>query len=149
MIPYQVHNKLTPDVSWFRPYGCKAVVHQGRDLVEHHKLAPRGEAGVFVGLGMSHGRRGWLIYCPRVARIFITREATFDETLFLLKPQDQRIYGIYDNQAVNQLRADAFGMDTDADTSVAADVFRMPMPAQPTSDAVESKSIQLILSNPL
>mmetsp|Transcript_62060 Transcript_62060/g.128459 ORF Transcript_62060/g.128459 Transcript_62060/m.128459 type:complete len:405 (-) Transcript_62060:2033-3247(-) len=137
MIQYQVHHQITPDVSWFRPYGCKATVFRGRDLVEHHKLAPRGESGIFIGLGMAHGRRGWLIYCPRLARIFFTREATFDETLFPLKPQDQRVYGIYDNRAVNQLRADAFGTDTDADTSVASDVFRMPMPAEPTSDTVE------------
>eukprot|EP00961_Rhodomonas_salina_P039436 530038-Rhodomonas_salina.1 len=36
---------------------CSAVVWQGRDLVDHGKLAPRGESGVFVGLVLMHGRK--------------------------------------------------------------------------------------------
>eukprot|EP00961_Rhodomonas_salina_P157140 2115565-Rhodomonas_salina.1 len=59
-IPFTVHHGSTPDVSWFHTFGCSCNVFRGRNLVNHHKLAPRGERGVFVGLGMSHGRKCWL-----------------------------------------------------------------------------------------
>jgi len=49
-IPYCVHHQVKPDVSWFRPFGCKTTIYQGKDLIEHGKLAPRGEQGVFIGL---------------------------------------------------------------------------------------------------
>ncbi len=41
-----------PDLSFFRPFGCSMVVHRGKDLVEHHKLAPRGGKCVYLGCGM-------------------------------------------------------------------------------------------------
>lgn len=53
-IPYAVHHGQRPNVAWFRPFGCHATVFRGKDIVDHHKLAPRGEPGVFVGLGVSH-----------------------------------------------------------------------------------------------
>jgi len=34
-----------PDLSFFCAVGRATVVHRGRDLVEHSKLAPRGELG--------------------------------------------------------------------------------------------------------
>jgi len=42
-IPYAVHYDRRLDVSWFRPFGCEATLYRGRDIVEHHKLSPRGE----------------------------------------------------------------------------------------------------------
>mmetsp|Transcript_61726 Transcript_61726/g.127532 ORF Transcript_61726/g.127532 Transcript_61726/m.127532 type:complete len:383 (+) Transcript_61726:3261-4409(+) len=105
-IPYAVHHNTTPDVSWFCPFGCDVTVYQGKDLVEHGKLAPRGEKGVFICLGMTHGRKCWLVYSPRMNSIFATRNATFDETLFPLKGTDQRVFGKYDNHAIQQMRAD-------------------------------------------
>lgn len=47
-IPAEIHNGKQADVSWFRPFGCRCTVFRGRDLVEHSKLAPRGEQGVFL-----------------------------------------------------------------------------------------------------
>eukprot|EP00961_Rhodomonas_salina_P135265 1819801-Rhodomonas_salina.1 len=56
-IPYFMETGSRPNVSWLRCFGCSAVVHCGKDLVEHDKLAPRGEHGVFVGLGLMHCRK--------------------------------------------------------------------------------------------
>ena len=53
-IPYTRHTGRLPDLSWFRSFWCSTVVHQGKDLVEHHKLVLRGDSGVFVGLGLMH-----------------------------------------------------------------------------------------------
>eukprot|EP00961_Rhodomonas_salina_P040719 547142-Rhodomonas_salina.1 len=44
-IQYALQFGRAPDVSWFRTFGCSTVVHQGKNLVEHHKIAPRGESG--------------------------------------------------------------------------------------------------------
>jgi hypothetical protein len=42
--PVEAQYGHLPDVSWFRPFGCRVTVFRGRDEVGHHKLAPRGEA---------------------------------------------------------------------------------------------------------
>lgn len=55
--PYYRQKGVHPDLGFFRPFGCKMIVHQGKDLVEHHKLAPRGEKCVYLGCGMAHGPR--------------------------------------------------------------------------------------------
>eukprot|EP00961_Rhodomonas_salina_P274475 3708651-Rhodomonas_salina.1 len=60
------------DVSWFRPFGCRATVYPGKKHIEHYKLpvSPRGEPGVFVGLGLSEGKKEWLVFVPHLNRIF-------------------------------------------------------------------------------
>jgi transposase InsO family protein len=54
-IPHTLQFGRQPDVSWFRPFGCSSVVFRGKDVVEHHKIVPRGEHCVSVGLGLMHG----------------------------------------------------------------------------------------------
>ena len=90
-LPIAEHTGITPDVSWFRAFGCAATVFRGSDMVDHHKLAPSGEQGVFVGLGMSQGRKSWLVWCPRLNCIFSTSNVTFDDTFFPMKTLDQRV----------------------------------------------------------
>ena len=51
-----------PDISFFRAFGCATVVHRGRDLLEHTKLKPRGELGVYFGVCNSHSRRAFIVY---------------------------------------------------------------------------------------
>lgn len=133
-IPFEIHHNKTPDVSWFRPWGCRCTLFRGRDLVEHGKLAPRGEQGVLLGLSLSHGRKCWVVYCPRLNRIFVSRNVTFDETLFPMRQNDQRVYGIYDNQAVQEMRADAYG--TINPVSITDDVLTMPCPKDPVSKLI-------------
>ena len=50
-IPYTLQMGRQPDVSWLRPFGCACVIFRGKDVAEHHKIAPRGETCVSVGLG--------------------------------------------------------------------------------------------------
>eukprot|EP00961_Rhodomonas_salina_P067290 903639-Rhodomonas_salina.1 len=38
-IPYTLQTGRVPDISWLRVFGSAAVVFQGKDLVENHKLA--------------------------------------------------------------------------------------------------------------
>jgi len=64
-----------PDPSFFRAFGCTVVVHWGRDLVDHTKLAPRGELCVYLGIGKSHGRRAIIAYSPRTSRMYATIDA--------------------------------------------------------------------------
>ena len=82
-----------PDLTFFRAFGCAAVVHRGRDLVEHTKLAPRGEFGVYLGIDISHGRRASIVYSPRTSRVYATVDARFDETYFPFRTTNQRVYG--------------------------------------------------------
>jgi hypothetical protein len=95
--PYYRHKGVHPDLSFFRPFGCTMVVHQGKDLVQHHKLAPRGEKCVYLGCGFTYGRRAYIAYSPRLNRIFCTIHADFDETHFPYRTVDQRVYGYLDN----------------------------------------------------
>jgi hypothetical protein len=88
-IPIERFNGKTPDISWFRPFGCRATVFRGKDYVDHHKISSRGEPGVFIGLGTSHGSKAWMVYCPHLNRIFSSRNVKFDETFFPLRKFDQ------------------------------------------------------------
>eukprot|EP00961_Rhodomonas_salina_P303138 3941115-Rhodomonas_salina.1 len=134
-IPFTVHHGSTPDVSWFRSFGCSCTVFRGRDLVNHHKLAPHGELGVFVCLGMSHEHKCWLVYCPLLNRIFAYRNVTFNDTLYQLKESDQHVYGYYDSAAITQMRADAYCFrihDTSLD-----DILQMPLSIEPVTTNVD------------
>eukprot|EP00961_Rhodomonas_salina_P020002 268962-Rhodomonas_salina.1 len=82
---------------------------------------------------MSHGRKCWLVYSPRLNLVFASSNVTFDNTLFPLKESDKHVYGYYDNAAVMQMRADAYcpGMHD----SALVNILRMPLLAEPeTSD---------------
>jgi hypothetical protein len=37
--PWEMEKGTTPDISWFRPFGCRVTVFSGRDNVNHHKLS--------------------------------------------------------------------------------------------------------------
>jgi len=49
--PHFRRTRKHPDMSFFRRFGCGMVVFRGKDLVEHRKLAPRGENGMYLGTG--------------------------------------------------------------------------------------------------
>ena len=107
-IPIEQHTGRKPDIGWFMPFGCCATVFQGKDHVDHHKISARGEPGVFIWLGTSHGSKAWMVYCPQRNRIFSSRNVTFDETFFPLRKFNQRIYGKYDYAVVEEMRASRF-----------------------------------------
>eukprot|EP00286_Rhodomonas_abbreviata_P014033 CAMPEP_0181339602 /NCGR_PEP_ID=MMETSP1101-20121128/29358_1 /TAXON_ID=46948 /ORGANISM="Rhodomonas abbreviata, Strain Caron Lab Isolate" /LENGTH=1796 /DNA_ID=CAMNT_0023450611 /DNA_START=148 /DNA_END=5539 /DNA_ORIENTATION=+ len=93
------------------------------------QAAPRGEQGVFLGLGMTHGYKSWVVYSPRLNRVFVSRNVTFDETLFPMRQNDQRVLGFYDNHSVHEMRADAYG--TTHPIGISEDVLNMPLPKDP------------------
>ena len=80
--PYFIRHQKHPDLTFFQPFGCSMIVHRGSDLIEHGKLAPRGERCVYLGIGNAHGRRSFVGYSPRLNRIYATVHAQFDETQF-------------------------------------------------------------------
>eukprot|EP00961_Rhodomonas_salina_P269249 3638063-Rhodomonas_salina.1 len=129
-VPYFAQTGHMPDVSWFRAFGCAAVVFLGKDLVEHGKLAPRGESGVFVGLGLMHGRKAWLVHLARTNRVYVSTNTTFDETLFPAKSVDQRFYSYYDNVPVEQFRTEMF--ERQLNSTLASD---LPTSLRPLSRA--------------
>jgi hypothetical protein len=59
-------------------------VHTQRilSLVEHGKLAPRGENDVYIGCigtDMVFGRRAFLGYSSRLNRVYASTDCVFDE----------------------------------------------------------------------
>lgn len=112
-IPTQQHNGKTPDISWFQPFGCSAMVFQGVDHINHYKISACSKPGVFICLGTLHGSKAWMIYCPQVNRIFSSQNVKFDETFFQLHQLDQHIYGKYNYAVVKEMRASKFAKTLD------------------------------------
>eukprot|EP00961_Rhodomonas_salina_P168476 2270908-Rhodomonas_salina.1 len=126
------------------------VVHQGKDLVEHGKLALCCKSGVFVGLGLMHCRKSWLVYSGRTNRVYSSTNCMFDETLFPAKKVDQRVYGYrdYDNQPINQFSTDMH--EVKLNSTLVSDFPNLSMTATPlwTADdvCVEPDAMQSALS---
>jgi hypothetical protein len=91
MTPWEVEKGTKPNVSMFRPFGCRVTVFRGREHAKHHKISARGEACVFVGLGYHAGHKGWVCYSPALKRVFCTHNCLFDETFMPMRTYDQRI----------------------------------------------------------
>ena len=72
-----------PDMSIFCPFGCSMVMHRGKDLVEHRKLAPRGEKGVCVGIDTHFGRRAFICYSARANRVYASRLQIQHPSIFI------------------------------------------------------------------
>jgi len=96
--PYFWCTGRIPDMSFFRPFGCSMVVFRGKDLVEHGKLAPRGEKGVCVGIGTHFGRRVFICYSARTNRVYASVDCKFDTSLFPFQVADQRQREFYDQE---------------------------------------------------
>jgi len=78
---------------------------------------------------MTHGYKSWIVYSPRLNRVFVSRNVTFDKTLFPMRHTDQRMLGFYDNNAVQEMRADAYG--TTHPVGITEDVLNLPLPKDP------------------
>ena len=89
--PYFVRYQRHPDVTFLRPFGCAMIVHRGRDLVEHSKLAPRGEKCccfncIYLGVGTTHGRRAFIGYSARLNRVYATVDAKLIKRISRCEP---------------------------------------------------------------
>ena len=96
--PVEIEKGKIPDVSRFRPWGCRATVYVAeiKNHIEHGKLSPRGEACIYLGQGNSRGFKGWICFNPATERLYCTRHVVFDETFMPARDHDQRIMGHYD-----------------------------------------------------
>ena len=97
----------------FRPFGCRATVFQGKDLVDHRKITPRGLSGLYIGTGQSFGRKCFLVYCPGIHRVIASTDCQFDETYYPMRPPGhKRDYGVHDQQADYLLNSAADQVDS-------------------------------------
>jgi hypothetical protein len=71
----------TPDVSYFRVFGCKAYVHVPEG--KRKKLDPRAIEMTFVGY--EPGSKGYRLWNASTRAIVLSRDVTFDESLFPAK----------------------------------------------------------------
>jgi hypothetical protein len=96
--PWEAFKGTLPNVSMFKPYGCRATVFIGdhKHLLDHHKLSASGIPCIYLGLGFSRGYKGWVCFDPDTQRLFCTRHVVFDETFFPARVQEQRILGHFD-----------------------------------------------------
>ncbi len=96
--PWEVEKGTKPNVSMFKPFGCRATVFIGEDrkTLDHNKLSPRGVACIYLSLGFSRGSKSWLCLDPETGRLYSTLNVVFDETFMPARPYDQRVLGHYD-----------------------------------------------------
>lgn len=96
--PWECEKGTTTDVSWFRPFGYSETVYitDHPERLWHGKLAASREECAYLGLGMSHGLKGWLCWNPDIKRIHCTRNVVFEKTFMPLRAHDQRDLGHYD-----------------------------------------------------
>ena len=120
--PWECEKGTTPDVSWFRPFGCRATVYIGdhKQQLIHRKLTARGEPCIYLGLGFYHGMKGWICWNPENDKTYCTRNVVFDETFMPLRPFDQRILGHYDSAPRTRMARAVYDNDAAAEDNAAA-----------------------------
>ena len=75
------------------------VVHRGKDLFEHRKLAPRGVRCVYAGIGMHFGRQAYLGCCADDNRVYASIDCQF-----------QHVHGYYDKEPETEQLARHYDM---------------------------------------
>ena len=135
--PWELEKGTKPDVSWFKPFGCRATVYTGnrKALQEHGKLAPRGVACIYLGLGFTKGHKGWICYDPSGGNLFCTRNVVFDETFMPCRTHDQRILGYYDTTPRTRLAQAVHGSMENAERAKDDLHSSLPVHDRPTAIA--------------
>ena len=73
--PKEVFSGKKPEVSHLRIFSCLVYIHIPKE--KRTKLDPSGKKGIFVGY--SESSKAYRIYFPRLKKIDINRDVTFDE----------------------------------------------------------------------
>jgi hypothetical protein len=73
--PFEVVNKVMPNVANLRALGCRSYVHVPKTTMRHN-LDDRSWKGILVGYG---GNNQWKIYNPRTKPVHLSRDVRFDE----------------------------------------------------------------------
>jgi hypothetical protein len=81
--PFEILYAKTPNYNTFRAFGCR-VFPCLRDYSDH-KLAPRSIPCIFIGYNSQY--KGFKCLDPTTSRIYISRNAQFNESLFPFKSQ--------------------------------------------------------------
>src|SRR5271168_4227024 len=85
--PFEWWNGKKPDVSYLRTFGCKAFVHVHKD--NRNKLEPKAKIMTFVGY--EPGSKGYHFWNRDERKLYLSRDATFDESVFLHKGPEPKI----------------------------------------------------------
>ena len=75
----------TPDVSYFRVFGCKAYVHVHKD--DRKKLDPKAIEATFIGY--EPGSKGYRLWDKRTRSVRLSRDVKFDEDQFPSRKSDE------------------------------------------------------------
>ncbi|GJS04403.1 retrovirus-related pol polyprotein from transposon TNT 1-94 [Tanacetum coccineum] len=76
--PFELLFNQHPQYDNFRTYGCQVFPYL-RDYSQH-KLEPRSIPCIFIGYSLQH--KGYRCLDPTTSRVFVTRHARFNETVF-------------------------------------------------------------------
>ncbi|GJY96143.1 uncharacterized mitochondrial protein-like protein [Tanacetum coccineum] len=76
--PFELLFNQHPQYDNFRTYGCQVFPYL-RDYSQH-KLEPRSILCIFIGYSLQH--KGYRCLDPTTSRVFVTRHARFNETVF-------------------------------------------------------------------
>jgi len=76
--PYELFLGHTPDISYFRVFGCRAWVYTSKD--QRKKWDPNSQAMIFVGY--ESGSKAYRLWNPKTRSIVISASVRFDETHF-------------------------------------------------------------------
>jgi hypothetical protein len=79
--PEEKWDSTTPDVLHLRIFGCLAYIQVHKKL--RVKTDPKSKACIFVGY--EPGSKAWRFWDPEGHKVIISRDAKFDETIFLRK----------------------------------------------------------------
>ena len=76
--------ELAQDYDKLQVFGCNAYSH-----VKENKLDPRAKKAVFMGF--NGGVKGFILWCPELNKIIVSRDVTFDESHMKLKEDVQMV----------------------------------------------------------
>ena len=74
--PYELWNSKTPNISYFRVFGCKCYILNTKDYLG--KFASKMDVGVF--LGYSNSSKAYRVFNKRTLVVEESMHVTFDET---------------------------------------------------------------------
>uniref|UniRef100_A0A7S0U1Z1 Integrase catalytic domain-containing protein n=1 Tax=Hemiselmis andersenii TaxID=464988 RepID=A0A7S0U1Z1_HEMAN len=92
-----------PFHEFIRPFGCQATIFLDKAQRAHNKLSPHGESGIYVGVGINSGHKGFRVYHPPTGSFEYSKNVTCDESFFPHRDFDQR----YDPHHTTEFRPNA------------------------------------------
>ena len=117
-MPFEVATGQKPDLSYIRPWGCKAWVKR----LDVGKLKPRAEECRFIGVDVES--KGYRVYWPGKNRVSVERDVYFDK-----------------NEALEHDEVQIEGENDDIPENPTNSTSNQPPLSQSTSQPVENRPI--------